>query len=347
MDGWKTFGKCERMKVELRKAQVHPTNRCNLKCIFCDVPVRYKGCKDLDERKWKKIVDDLCDLHPQIVTISGGGEPLLRPTLVSYMIKKFSAYGIASEIITNGVLLSDELAKDVAECVELYRISLHSISLRLDKILRGVQGSITKTLEGTRKIDRWKKKMKIDKPKIDVAMVITKFNVYEIEKMIKKAKDYGINKVSLRIVHKWGEEYKPSELQMEYLKGKLNYFKLLAEKNGIEFSQDFLPEEVFNEKREKTQDKKNDVFCTLPFAELVVFADGRVAPCCNFIIDSKDTMGVDLIDEKKSLKEIWLGEKFNLFRKIMEKNKIEKLPATCRICSIDLKPIDKRYRTFT
>lgn len=332
------------MKVRLRKAQIHPTNRCNLKCIFCDVPIRYKGFVDLNEKILAKATTELCELHPEVVTISGGGEPLLRPNLVLYMIKKFHSYGIKSEIITNGTIFSDRLAKAIVECCELYRVSIHSTTARLDEFMRGVHGSLKKSFDGIRKIDELKKKMKREEPKVDIAMVVTKFNISEIEKMIRKAPSLGINKVSLRIVHKWGEKYKPSEEQMKFLKKNLDFYKKLAKENEIEFSQDFIPEEVFCKKCEKEKSEKvNGPLCMLPFSELVIFADGRVAPCCNFIIDPLSSLGVDSIKER-SLKMVWFGEKFNLLRKLVEKKEWENLPKTCKECSIDLRPIDRRYR---
>jgi radical SAM protein with 4Fe4S-binding SPASM domain len=328
--------------LKLTKTQIHPTHYCNLKCLFCDVPIRCAGKIDLSEEKWTSLIKELCELRPQIVTISGGGEPLLRTNLLIQIMKILHSHDIDIELITNGTLVSDEVAKTIAECCNDYRVSLHATSMKMDEFLRGVKGSINLSFSGIKKIIRWKNKMKNENLKIDIVMVITKFNLGEIERMIKKASTLGANKVSLRIVHKWGEKYRPSQKQMKVLNKNLKNYESLAVKNNLELFYDFLIEDVLS-KNEKLN--TNQTFCMLPFREMVIFADGRVAPCCNFIIDPEDSVAVDSVREK-TLSEVWFGEKFNRLREYMiKRNKIE-LPKTCKECSIDLQPINQRYRVL-
>lgn len=333
------------MDLKLTKVQIHPTHHCNLKCIFCDVPIRNAKRIDLPEDKWISVTRELCKLNPQTVTISGGGEPLLRINLLLTVIKMLYSHEIGIELITNGTLISDDMAKTIAECCDDYRTSLHATSIKIDEFLRGMKSSIELSFEGIKKIVYWKNKMKRENPKIDIAMVITQFNVNEIEKMIKKASSLGVNKVSLRIVHKWGEKYRPSQKQMEDLKKNLKKYENLAAKNNLNLFYDFLVDNVFSETNEinvKTEIPKSQPLCMLPFREIVIFADGRVAPCCNFIIEPEESMAIDSI-KKKTLSEVWFGEKFNYLRRMMKKDE-DKLPKTCKECSIDLKPIDQRYK---
>ncbi|MFH8086735.1 MAG: radical SAM protein [Candidatus Aenigmatarchaeota archaeon] len=334
------------MNTKLMKAQVHLTHFCNLKCIFCNVPANARGKRDLSEKKWLEINNDLCDLHPEIVTISGGGEPLLRKNLIRKMLKLFYFNEIKTELITNGTLVAGPLAKEIVEYVECLRVSIHSLSPILDRLLRGVYGSLNKSIKGIKEVAAWKEKLKRDKPTIDVVMVITTYNIMEIEKMIKKARKLGVNKISLRITHKYGEKYKPNSAQFKYLQKKMKYFENLAKKEKIILNQDFLPEifgiEENNEKN--VWHEKNFPLCSIPFREIVVFADGRVAPCCNFIDVPEAVLPVESVKNKK-LKDIWFGRKFNELRESMLKRK-EKIPKICRECSIDLKPIDKRYKEY-
>ncbi|MEM5829494.1 MAG: radical SAM protein [Candidatus Aenigmatarchaeota archaeon] len=336
------------MKVQLKKAQVHLTNKCNLKCIFCDIPIRYRGCVDLEDEKFIQVTKELCELKPEIITISGGGEPLLRPKLISFMVKSFHSYGIESEIITNGVLITDKIAKIIAECSSLYKVSLHSTSVKLDEFLRGVRGSLKMSFEGIKKVAKWKAKMKKDKPEISIVMVLTKHNINEIEKMIKIASKFKVNKISLRIAHKYGEIYKPDSFQFRYLQKNMKHFEDLAKRKNIVLDQDFLPEVLEiedNDKENKWREKYEDKspFCTLPFNEMVIFADGRVAPCCIFLNVPETIFPVESI-KNKTLKNIWFGERFNELRESMLKRHMKKIPEMCIECSIDLKSIDKKYR---
>lgn len=334
------------MMPKLVKAQIHPTHHCNLKCIFCDVPIRSVGKKDLPDEKWISLVNDLCELKPRVVTISGGGEPFLRMKLLIYIIKILHLAGIKIEIITNGTFISDEVTKTIAECCHHYRVSLHATLEDLDEILRGKKGSVKLSLEGIRKIAGWKKKLGREEPTIDIAMVLTKFNMSEIGKMIEKASEVGANRISLRIVHKWGEKYRPSEEQMNELKKNIRLYEKMAAEKNLNLIYDFLIGDIFSQSEEQNIENvgtsKNEPICTLPFRELVIFADGRVSPCCNFIIDPEEYDGVDSVKEK-SLITVWNGDEFNKIRKFMKTGK-DNLPKTCVECSIDLKPIDQRYK---
>lgn len=335
------------MISKLVKVQIHPTHHCNLKCIFCDIPIRNVEKKDISDDKWLSLIKDLCELRPNIVTISGGGEPLIRTNLLIDIMKMLKSADIKIELITNGTFISDEVIKTIAECCHHYRVSLHATSEELDEILRGKKGSVNMSFEGIRKIAEWKKKFGREEPTIDIAMVLTKFNVSEIDKMIKKAAEAGANRISLRIVHKWGKKYRPSEEQMKNLKKSLSEYKKMATEKDLDLIYDFLVDDVFsNDEQGNTINEavsKNEPLCTLPFREIVIFADGRVSPCCNFIIDPEDYDGVDSV-KGKSLIDVWNGDEFNKIRKSMKIEK-DKLPKTCVECSIDLKPINQRYKS--
>ncbi len=334
------------MDLKLTKVQIHPTNRCNLKCIFCDVPYRYANAVDLDEEKFINLSKELCKLHPSDVTISGGGEPLLRPELLMKMIKILHSGDIKIGLITNGTLVSDQMAKTIAECCDDYQLSVHSTTTELDEFLRGRNESIKMSLDGVKKIVYWKEEMERDEPKIGMGMVITKFNINEIDKMIQKASSLKMDNIRLRIVHKWGEKYLPSQEQMNLLKKNLERYKDLAEENNIDLLYHFLVEDLFPESKEMNVENKiskDQLLCRLPFREMVIFADGRVAPCCNFIIDPENTIGVDSI-KKRTLSEVWFGKKFNHLRKYMIGGNKNKLPKACKECSIDLRPIDSKYK---
>lgn len=336
------------MISKLSKVQIHPAHHCNLRCIFCDVPVRNAGKVDLDEEKWIEVVKGLCELRPKKVTISGGGEPLLRVNLIMKIMKILNSFDIGIELITNGIFVSDEVAKTIAECCDHYRLSLHSTSIEMDELLRGVKGSINVSLEGVKKIVYWKKKIGEMKPKIDIAMVLTEFNINEIEKMINKAPSLDANMVSLRVVHQGGQKYNkyyPSKKQIDFLKRNLKKYEALANKNNLKLQYDFLPEDVFSSNKDvfmESESQENQHPCMLPFREMVVFSDGRVTPCCNFIYDYDDLASIDSVLER-SIGEIWIGEKFNSFRKRILKKDKEQLPEMCKRCSVDLKPINKAY----
>lgn len=83
--------------------QFMPTNKCNLKCVFCSCSERNKSLEmPFDDAK--RIIDDCKLLGTKAVTISGGGEPLCYPNFEE-LIEYFNYRGIKIGMVTNGLLL--------------------------------------------------------------------------------------------------------------------------------------------------------------------------------------------------------------------------------------------------
>jgi len=77
------------------------THKCNLKCSFCHIP-EYR-IMEQDTEGMKRIIDKLDSMGIAILSISGGGEPLLRPdfaTIVNYAADK----GLFVKLTSNGTM---------------------------------------------------------------------------------------------------------------------------------------------------------------------------------------------------------------------------------------------------
>ena len=326
-------------KVKLIRSQIHLTNRCNLNCIFCGNPQIFADRKDLPDEKWEEIVEDLCELKAKELTISGGGEPLLRRKLLIEILTKVKENGMKTGVITNGTLVSRSFARKIVEtrCDE-WRTSVHSPFVSTDSRLRG-KNFVKKTFDGIKFIAEWKRKLSSDSPKLEIWMVITKLNVNHVEAMIKKAKKIGANSVSLRMVNPPTNKLYPTRRQVKMFIKKLEFYKKLGESYGIEVRWHFSPEEIVKPYG-FDGGKFKGITCLLPFHEIVVFADGRVAPCCNFIMSGYESLAIEDVRTKR-LKEIWKGKKFKHFRKLMLKGE---RPERCSECTPDFKAVDEEYR---
>ena len=103
------------------------THRCNLRCHFCHIPE--KQVPEQDTAGIKRIIDRLDQLGVAVLSISGGGEPLLRPdfaTILNYAADK----GLYTKITSNGTM-------SVAKYAELLASRVAEIAISLD----GVQGN--------------------------------------------------------------------------------------------------------------------------------------------------------------------------------------------------------------
>jgi MoaA/NifB/PqqE/SkfB family radical SAM enzyme len=322
------------MKVKLKEAQIHLTNRCNLKCIFCEVP--FFRTKDLSDEKWYQIIEELCELKPLALTLSGGGEPLLRPKLLLHAIKKVKEVGTRALVITNGTLVTSTFAKKLVEyrCDE-WRESIHTPFVKADSFVRG-KSMLTQSFEGIKLIAHWKRKLESDFPQLVIWMTLTKHTITHIRAMIKKCTSLGVNSLFLRIVNPpENKKVYPSLAQRQKLLRKLPEYKSVAEKSGIELRCGFLPRDILPHLPDGGK-----LTCLIPFHELVVFADGRVAVCCNFIKDDTSSPGVESL-KGKGLREIWFGDKFNNFRKCMLDGI---LFDRCVACTPDFKMTDREYK---
>ena len=71
----------------------------------------------------------------------------------------------------------------------------------------------------------------------------------------------------------------------------------------------------------------NKILCKAPFVSMSIGLDGRVSPCCYTQINDKLTG--DAFFPIQSLSEIWNGDMFSTYRKMINKNA---LPNSCNIC---------------
>ena len=105
--------------------QVHPSRRCNLKCLHCYSESGPAVSEQLDVEVLSRVVDDAAKLGYSVLSVSGG-EPLLYPALAKLLRSSHRA-GLATTVTTNGMLL-DQRQLDIlrADC-DLIAISLDGV----------------------------------------------------------------------------------------------------------------------------------------------------------------------------------------------------------------------------
>ena len=165
--------------------QVHfeITDRCNLRCKFCDIWKRKNEEVNLEQAK--KIIDNISEAKISIITLTGG-EPLLRNDLediASYAKSK----GMIAQLNTNGTLLTKERAKKIAESFDWVGISLDGLEETHDGI-RGIKGTFNKAVKGVKNLIEVKGNCKVA-----IASVLTKDNYNEIIPLFRLAKKLGVD----------------------------------------------------------------------------------------------------------------------------------------------------------
>lgn len=140
-------------------SEVAATYRCNLQCAFCYAggggaanPVRSKDEMTTDEIKivlWKLFH------QAKAPSVSfTGGEPTLLPALPS-LIRYAKDLGMRVNLITNGTLMTEDLAKNLAEHgLDSAQVSLEGVTADTHDRIVGAAGAYQKTVAAVKHLKR-------------------------------------------------------------------------------------------------------------------------------------------------------------------------------------------------
>ena len=121
------------------------TKACNLRCVHCYASATNAPApNELTHDEGLALLDDLAAFKVPAVLFSGG-EPLSRPDILP-LIRHARSLGLACTLSTNGLLIDETMADNLAESGLKYAgISIDGIESRHDK-LRGKAGAFNSTL---------------------------------------------------------------------------------------------------------------------------------------------------------------------------------------------------------
>jgi MoaA/NifB/PqqE/SkfB family radical SAM enzyme len=332
--GWARGRKKMPFSIELS-----PTLKCNLNCLFCwRYGKKIDYGKELTLKEYKRILKEANQIKVKEIRIIGGGEPLLRKDTFEIM-KEVKKYGMFGYICTNGIFFSDEMTKKLVTIGwDHVKISFHGPNKKTQDFL--AQGkSFNKTIKNIKSFVKWKKKLKTEKPKIEIGLVLNRMNFRKLIPMVKLAKKLNVQAFfvePITVYTKRGEELK---LKKEEAKE----FKEIARRtcsfaNGLETNlQQFFSPELIEKTGKMTEEikrfiknKRKDFLsipCFEPWWRMGIRVDGWVCPCG--FLDQNTTENV----RSENLRKIWFSEYFENRRKqLLQKE----TPDYCQKCCITL-----------
>lgn len=187
------------------------TYRCNLKCTFC-----YAGCNredsppDLTVDQIRKIFHKIRhEAHVPSVSFTGG-EPTLRKDLPE-LVREAVATGLRVNLISNGTLITDQLAKDLKVAgLSSAQISIEGPSTELHDELTAAPGSFEKAVQGL-------KFLKEAGLSVHHNTTLTTRNIDAAPLMADLAQSLGVERFSMNMIipSPWIKENKP-ELLIPY-----------------------------------------------------------------------------------------------------------------------------------
>jgi len=176
------------------------TRGCNLRCRHCYIGARCQSGAQhqpaIDAGLFREVVGQAKRLGVSYVKL-GGGEPLVHPR-IGEILEIAGRERIDVALSTNGVLCTPSLVR------ELSRIRLRGISVSLDgadagthEWVRRQQGCFAKTLQGIRNLADAGLSP-------NVAMVLLRRNIGQIEAVVRLAESIGASSVTINVAQPTG-----------------------------------------------------------------------------------------------------------------------------------------------
>ncbi|MEQ8424476.1 MAG: SPASM domain-containing protein [Cyclobacteriaceae bacterium] len=276
---------------------IEPTTSCNLRCPECPSGLRSftRPTGMLNENLFRKVIDELAPTLTYLIFYFQG-EPYLHPQLLR-MVNYASKKKIYTATSTNAHFLDEESAKKTVESgLDRMIISIDGTDQETYSSYR-IGGKLSKVIEGTKNIIKWKRKLKSKTPHVIFQFLVVKHNESQIEDVHRMAEDIGVDEVALKTAQIY--DYKNGSDLIPLNEKYSRYRKLSDGSYSI----------------------KNNLLnhCWKMWHSCVITWDGKVVPCC-FDKDAHFVLGN--VNEN-SFSDIWKDKRYSNFRQSLLRSREE------------------------
>ena len=324
------------------------TRRCNLRCVMCQNLPYMEQMSPPDEKKEELTLEELVRIiseTPRFALITfTGGEPLLRSDFEQ--ILKYTSERRRCHVITNGVLLDEEMARLMVACgakrlfgrgLIFVGVSVHGPAQLHDRITQ-LEGSFTKATDAARRIAEIKAERRTKLPFLYLCTVLTRETVETLPDMVQIAHDVSadifnitlrITSLDLSIVHGATMETMlrypraPDRIEGGLLREKLSETLRRCSELGMQIRLPRMPiSEIANYYAGKWS--PSGYTCQAPWAKTFISPHGSVYACHQLEVGSL---------REKPLKAIWNNANYRRFRQELKRHKAFPICAAC--CEIE------------
>lgn len=259
------------------------TNRCNADCVWCsDRGIREAFGGDLEIEVVNRLIDDLAAGGCKGIVIEGGGEPALYSEFEA-VVRRIGESGMKVGLLTNGSIFNYE---KVLNYFEFVRVSLDaSTNGQMQALKRSSVFTLDSILENLARMVAMRGPATV----IGTSYVLSNQNVENLEGVIERLKDIGVDYIYIRPVVNH-PELTLREFDVEKFE-RLSTDRFSVMMRGIE------------ENMITGNDHKP---CNAHSVTSVVTANGNVYICGRLNI-YKDWLPLGNLHQN-SYREIWLGE---------------------------------------
>jgi len=269
----------------LKRIIVEPTNHCNLDCSMCIRHTWNSPGGQMSSPNFAALLEDLRSLSPTPEIFFGGyGEPLSHPKIIQ-MIREVKATGARAELVSNGTLLTPQMAKDLISS-GLDKIWISLDTSHQDSIQEG-QGAQTKptAIQKMEELIGLKKMLEAG-PELGLVIVLSRGGLDQTLKHIQQGIQVGLRSFFFTHLEAYSEDlaheacYGPEDLRRLH-SWQARQAELLRELEGM--TEGITIEGVLS---------NTNAHC--PFAEkgeIVLRWDGEICPCLPLLYDHASFVG--------------------------------------------------------
>lgn len=195
----------QRPITQLAKVYIEPTNRCNLTCRTCIRNAWEEPQGDMTSGTFDRLVANLKEVPSRPDVFFGGfGEPLLLQNIAE-MVAQVKAIAGKVELITNGILLTEQRSRDLIEAgLDTLWVSVDGVTpesyadirigAELPKVLENIQRMAILRHETTRRTE------------IGISFVAMRRNIADLPALIRLGPKLGISRYMITNVFPYTEE---------------------------------------------------------------------------------------------------------------------------------------------
>ncbi|MCX8119154.1 MAG: radical SAM protein [Desulfobacterota bacterium] len=300
--------------------QWHITNRCNLRCVHC-YQDGFSWDGDLGQEGLMRVADRIFvfleDRRLRGTIHLTGGEPLLKPELFA-LLDYLDRSPLIEElgVITNGLLLNQEVLARFSTCSKLKKIklSLDGASEKTNDSIRGMRTFDTV-------LERLGSIQKVNQFEIVFMFTLMKRNFRELYAFYDLSRGLGVSGFIVERFVPWGR----GREKMSEVLGREEWSEVkrtLSDLFSIE-KESLLPYQAFQVNFSEEGSELSGAPCVIGQDGLCLMPDGEVFPCRRFPVSIGNLL-------QMPLREIWEGSE--LLNRLRQR---ENLRGRCGQCGIE------------
>ncbi len=205
-------------------AFIEITDSCNLKCIHCYGGYDNRHTEYMSLENFKRIADQLNSLNVISLELSGG-EITFHPNLIDIVKYAISLNFSKIGLLTNGLLLKDEVLDLICANKERFniQIDLHGLTDEYLEWFMGAKHLLEPIMRIIKKVAKWA-------PYFRVATIVTKKNLFQIEEIADWLQKCGVKCYGLSLVVPLGRALECGDKDLFLSSEELYIFENIIEK---------------------------------------------------------------------------------------------------------------------